>query len=772
MRSRPQDIAQSSPNPTKEPSPYLRLGMAVLAPAVALALSLQFPPIHTGAPFMFFFLAVTISALYGGLIASILTIIFSCLAVNLWLMPPLGVLAINQVQLTQLIGFLIVSTVISWLVYRVNHARRLLHGQSESLRVTLASIGDAVIATDVQGKVTWMNAVAAKLTGWESEEAAGRPLAEVFHIVNEQTRQPAPNPVTLVLAEGRIVGLANHTVLLAKDGTETPIDDSAAPILDGAGQILGVVLIFHDVSERRVRELVLEATEARLQMALNAGRMVVWEWDVQGNGMWTTENFGEIYGAPPVEMVAQGVQLLHPDDLEHHQLVTRRAIADGGYHLEFRIIRPDNGETVWLEEWGYSVPRAEGEPLRKMVGISVDITERKQAEEAVRMLNAQLAHRVQQLQALFDLALVGIAVAEDPECKVVHGNKTMAEWLGVPPDSNMTASAGSGNTLPYRYRLMENGEEVVGDKLPMERAIEAKQSIINQEIEIVRADGVQMMMVASVRPLFDEAGEVTGCVSTYVDITERKAAELALRDVNETLERRVQERTAELEEINRELVQFTYVVSHDLRSPLRAITTLSEWIDEEAGDVLPHRTKDHLIKMRQRIGRMEKLLNDLVAYTRAGRVRYREEQVNGTLLVEDVVNLLDAPPGFTITVLEPMPVMVTEGVPLETTLRNLVGNAIKHHHQPSRGHVVISARDLGQWVEFTVRDNGPGIAPEYQERIFGVYQTLRPRDEVEGSGMGLAIAKRLVEGRGGHLAVHSRLGEGCIFSFTWPKQSV
>jgi signal transduction histidine kinase len=187
---------------------------------------------------------------------------------------------------------------------------------------------------------------------------------------------------------------------------------------------------------------------------------------------------------------------------------------------------------------------------------------------------------------------------------------------------------------------------------------------------------------------------------------------------------------------------------------------------------MPRRTHDHLLKMRQRIERMEKLLNDLVAYTRAGRVRYREEQVNGVMLVEDVVSLLDAPPGFTISVSEPMPMMVTERVPLETTLRNLVGNAIKHHHHPSRGHVMISARELGEWVEFTVSDNGPGIAPEYQERIFGVFQTLRPRDEVEGSGMGLAIAKRLVEGRGGHIGVHSRLGEGCTFTFTWPKQSL
>lgn len=130
-------------------------------------------------------------------------------------------------------------------------AQRRAHEGQERLRTTIASIGDAVIATDTEGRITIMNAVAETVTGWSRSDAAGRPLDTVFRIVNEQTRLPVENPATKALREGVIVGLANHTVLLARDGVERPIDDSAAPIVDGHGEVVGCVLVFRDVTEQR-----------------------------------------------------------------------------------------------------------------------------------------------------------------------------------------------------------------------------------------------------------------------------------------------------------------------------------------------------------------------------------------------------------------------------------------------------------------------------------------------------------------------------------------
>jgi signal transduction histidine kinase len=249
---------------------------------------------------------------------------------------------------------------------------------------------------------------------------------------------------------------------------------------------------------------------------------------------------------------------------------------------------------------------------------------------------------------------------------------------------------------------------------------------------------------------------------------EARAAEADLRALNETLELRVEERTQELNRSNQELDQFAYVASHDLKAPLRAIDHLATWIDEDAGHLLPPRSREHLAKMRGRIQRMEGLLDDLLTYSRAGRQRGEVRAVDTRNLVARVVEMIGPPDRFRIVVEEPMPTLVTLHVPLETVLRNLLGNAIKHHDKES-GTIVVRARDLGEMVEFTVQDDGPGIEPNYHERIFQMFQTLRPRDQMEGSGIGLAVVKKIVENAGGKVWVRSSPGAGATFGFTWPK---
>ena len=146
-------------------------------------------------------------------------------------------------------------------------AEEALRKQSDWLRVTLSSIGDAVISTDVEGRVTFMNRVAESLTGWAQAEALGRSLTDIFQILNEESRQPVENPALRALDAVTIVGLANHTILIAKDGTEWPIDDSAAPIRDEQGEVLGAVLVFRDISERKRMELERERLLATAQAA-------------------------------------------------------------------------------------------------------------------------------------------------------------------------------------------------------------------------------------------------------------------------------------------------------------------------------------------------------------------------------------------------------------------------------------------------------------------------------------------------------------------------
>jgi PAS domain S-box-containing protein len=253
-----------------------------------------------------------------------------------------------------------------------------------------------------------------------------------------------------------------------------------------------------------------------------------------------------------------------------------------------------------------------------------------------------------------------------------------------------------------------------------------------------------------------------------IDITERKRAEAALQQFNTTLERLVGERTAELERSNYELAQFAHVISHDLKAPLRAISHLAEWIEQDAHDALPARSQEHLVRLRSRVKRMDKLLDDMLTFSRAARQRHSPEMVDTTALVRDIVEMLAPPPGFAVAVTKPMPVFNTERVPLETVLRNLIGNALKHHHAPEAGQVTVRARHEGDWIEFAVADNGPGIEPIYHARIFEMFNTLQPRDKVEGSGMGLSVVQKTVEIRGGRVWVDSDLGRGATFYFTWP----
>jgi signal transduction histidine kinase len=265
---------------------------------------------------------------------------------------------------------------------------------------------------------------------------------------------------------------------------------------------------------------------------------------------------------------------------------------------------------------------------------------------------------------------------------------------------------------------------------------------------------------------------VDGVVLTFVEITDRRQAEMALHELNEELEQRVAERTVELERSNRELDQFAYIASHDLKAPLRAITFLAQWVQEDAGSALPDAARDHLLKLIERAARMDALLNDLLTYSRAGRQRHAPATIDVEELVRNVVELVAPPSGFAVVAVAepPGPASIrAERVPLELVLRNLVSNAVKHHDRPGEGHTWISYHDAGDHYLFAVRDDGPGIDPAFHQRIFELFERLHPRDQVEGSGLGLAVVKKTVESRGGRVEIQSAPGAGSTFLFTWPK---
>ena len=245
----------------------LRYGVAVASVGAALLLSVLLRALVQENPFLLFFAAVVFSAWFGGAGPALLAIFLSAVAVSYFFIPPLGSLEVNRLGALRLVGFGVVSLLIISMSEARRRAERAAQAQREQLQVTLASIGDAVIATDTEGRITFINAVAAQLTGWPAAEAVGQQIETVFRIVHATTRQEVVSPVREVLRRGAIVGLANHTVLLARDDAERPIDDSGAPIRDARGHVIGVVLVFRDISERERAQAARAALLASEQRA-------------------------------------------------------------------------------------------------------------------------------------------------------------------------------------------------------------------------------------------------------------------------------------------------------------------------------------------------------------------------------------------------------------------------------------------------------------------------------------------------------------------------
>jgi signal transduction histidine kinase len=257
----------------------------------------------------------------------------------------------------------------------------------------------------------------------------------------------------------------------------------------------------------------------------------------------------------------------------------------------------------------------------------------------------------------------------------------------------------------------------------------------------------------------DGAGHATYFHGAVMDITDRKLSELSLRENNQQLERS-----------NRDLEDFAYIASHDLRSPLSGINSTALCLEEDLRDSLSDESRKLLGLMRNRISRMETLLDDLLTYSRVGRTDTKVSEIKLQDIFDRIIETLQPPTHIQVRFEGELPVIATASTQLEQVLRNLIDNAIKHHDKQT-GEVVLSGKRVGDLMEFVVRDDGPGILPQFHDKIFQLFQTLKRRDDLKGTGMGLAIVKRLVERQNCRISVHSQGdGTGTQFRFQWPAR--
>ena len=422
-------------------------------------------------------------------------------------------------------------------ILQAEEARR---RSEENLSVTLHSIGDAVLATDTGGRVTLLNPVAERLTGWSQAEAAGRPVAEVFNIINENSRQPAVIPVDDVLATGLIQGLANHTILISRTGVETPISDSAAPIRHFDGRILGVVLVFRDVSEERKAAAAVREAESRYTQlfdSIDEGFCVI-QMIFDENEKPVDYRFIEVN--PSFERqtgmhnaLGKTMREIAPDHEEHwFEVYGRIAITGAPERFQNHAERLNRHFDVYALRFG--------EPSNRQVAIVFnDITHRKLAEDALRQSEESLS---------VTLHSIGDAVMATDTKGLVTRLNPIAESL-----TGWTEKEAHGRPVAEVFNII-NEETRQPALIPVDDVLATGEvhGLANHTILIAR-DGTECPIADSASPIRDKNGEVLGVVLVFRDVTEEKEAERVirynerqLRILNDELERRVEERTSEM----------------------------------------------------------------------------------------------------------------------------------------------------------------------------------------------------------------------------------
>jgi PAS domain S-box-containing protein len=628
--------------------------------------------------------------------------------------------------------------------------------QKELLATTLKSIGDGVITTDDHGNITFVNPVAEGLIGAEQREVSGEPLGNVFKIINEVTREPAENPAERALREGRAVGLANHTILISRDGQEVPIDDSAAPIREADGNMLGVVLVFRDVRKQRAAELTARNLAAIVEHSDDA------IYSVDLNGIVTSWNRAaeKMFGYVSSEIVGQPVFILIPFDKPNEELQILDRVRHGERVEHYETIRRrKDGSDLKVSLTVSALKEPSSDRIIGVSKIARDITERKRMEQIARETG-------ERYRTLFNSIDEGFCIIE----LILDADNRSQDYRFIEVNPAFEKQTGIKNAAGRRMReIAPQHEQYWFD-------IYGKVALTGEPIRFEeRAEALDRWF--DVYGYRVEQPESRRVAILFNDITERKKAEQALakankelEDYSHNLEAMVAERTSKLQQTVADLEAFSFTISHDLRSPLRAMQGFAQALEEEYSDKLDADGREYLKRIGRAAVRLDDLIREVLTFSRAGRADLPIETVNLDQLVEEVIQTYPSirMPHAEITVKHPLAPVLANRASLVQCVSNLLTNAVKFVPAGATARIQVATEQHDSKVKFAVKDNGIGIPENLLSKIFEPFQRGHPEAGYEGTGMGLAVVRKAIQRMGGTLGVQSHVGQGSTFWLELP----